>query len=100
MPAIKIDPNRITLTDRSGSIATGATAQQLAAANGTREYLLIQNVSAEDIWINFGITAVADQPSIKIAAGQSREWTVLGVPTASVSIIAATTGSKFVAKEA
>jgi hypothetical protein len=91
------------LVDGSGTITLGGTAQTVFAANISRQYLLIQNVSAEDMWVNFGIAAVANQPSIKLVAGASVEFSVGGtgvVPTASVSVIAATTGSAFTAKQA
>lgn len=91
------------LEDGSGTITTGGTAQTVFPANTGRQYLLIQNVSDEDQWVNFGIAAVASQPSIKIAAGNALEFSAAGtgvVPTALVSIIGATTGKAFTAKEA
>jgi hypothetical protein len=96
--------NRGGLTDRSGSITSGATAQTVSAAK-TRNYLLIQNISVEALWVNFGTTAVADQPSIKLAPDSGSGGGTLSfeggfVPNTLVSIIGATTGSKFVCKEA
>jgi hypothetical protein len=88
-----------TLTDRSGSITTGGTAQQLAAANATRKYLLIQNISAGDLWLNFTTTAVSDQPSIKLTPGSSFSMEGSYVSTEAVSVIGATTGQKFTSKE-
>src|SRR4051794_6885724 len=58
---------RGALTDKSGTITAGNTAQTLAAANATRNYLLIQNNSTADLWVNFGgIAAIVGQPSYKI----------------------------------
>ncbi len=91
-----------SLYDRSGTITSGGTAQQLAAANGGRQYLLIQNNSSADLWVNFGTTAVVGQPSIKIASGGAIEYSAHGtgvVPTALVSIIGGTTSQAFTAKE-
>ena len=96
-----------TLTDRSGSITLGGSAQQIAAANAARRYLLIQNISTTALWVNIGATAVQDQPSITLQAcaaagdGSGGVLTFEGsfVPTALVSIIGPTTGAKFVAKE-
>lgn len=91
------------LIDGSGTITAGGTAQDVFDENKGRQYLLIQNVSDEDLWINFGIDAVASQPSIKIVANGSAEWSEAGtgvVPTALMSIIGATTGKAFTAKEA
>ena len=92
-------PTRGALTNRSGSITTGGTSQQLAAANAVRNYLFIENVSANDIWFNFGTAAVVDQPSIRLLPGQSFSMEGSFVSTEVVNIISATTGDKFVAKE-
>jgi hypothetical protein len=86
------------LTDRSGTVATGGVAQQVCAANANRRYFFFQNNSAGDLWINFGATAVANQPSIKLATGQSFEpagW----VSTQLVSVYGATTSQAFTCKE-
>lgn len=88
-----------TLTNRSGSITLGGTAQQLAAANTARRYLFVQNISAGDLWINFTTTAVADQPSIQMPSGATFDMEGSFVSTEAISIIGATTGQKFVAKE-
>lgn len=98
--ALRVTASQGTLTDRSGTIAAGDTAQQLAAANGTRRYLLIQNASGGDLWVDFTTTAVKDQPSIKLAAGASLIMDGSFVTTEIVSIIGATTGQAFTAKEA
>jgi hypothetical protein len=83
--------------DRSGTIATGGVAQQIAAANAARRYLIFQNVSDETMWINSGVAAVANQPSLKILAGGNYEPLV--PPTGTVSVISATTGKAFTCKE-
>lgn len=88
------------LTDRSGAITTGGTAQQVAASNATRKYFFFQNNSDTDMWINFGVTAVATQPSIKIAAGGNYENPSHFCQNALVSVICATTGKTFTSKEA
>lgn len=96
------------VTDRSGSIAAGATAQTLATSNAARRYLVIQNLATETLWVNFGVTAVADQPSIALRAcavagdgsGGSITYDAGFAPPSLVSIIGATTGSKYAAKEA
>lgn len=85
--------------DGSGSIAVAATAQDVFSANSGRNYLLIQNVSTADLWVNYGVTAVADQPSIKLEAGASIVFECGFIPTGRVSITGATLGQKFVAKE-
>lgn len=87
-----------TLTDRSGTITLGGTAQQAAAANASRKYLFLQNVSAADLWFNLGVTAVVAQPSIKLAAGEKMDFTDF-IPTDLVSVIGGTTGQAFTIKE-
>lgn len=66
------------LTNRSGSITAGDASQALVAANHKRCYFLFQNHSAADMWLQPYIEgdpaideAVAGEPSIKIAAGQT-----------------------------
>lgn len=91
-------PQAGTWTDRSGTIATGGSSQQAAEANASRRYLLFQNHSDTDMWINFGDAAVVNQPSIKIAAGVA--YTPQFVSTQAIHVICATTGKAFTCKEA
>lgn len=93
-------PSRNSTTDRSGSIATGGTSQQVAAANVSRLSFSLENVSSGDLWVNFGVAAVEDQPSIKVSSGLSLEYGAPGfVPTDAVNVRGATTGQKFSSKE-
>lgn len=94
-------PSSGVVTDRSGTITAGGTAQTLAAVNLSRRYLLVQNLHAsEDLWVNFTTAAVVDQPSVRVAAGAAFLMDGAFVSTELVSVIAATTGHKFAAKEA
>lgn len=45
----------------SGYVTVGTTAAQIAPADPTRGQLLVQNLSASDVWIDFGRPAVAGQ---------------------------------------
>lgn len=90
----------IEFTDRSGTITAGGTAQTAAAANPARRYIVLQNVSDTLLWYNFGVTAVANQPSFSLAAAARVEWAGPLVPTALLSVLGATTGKAFVCKEA
>lgn len=85
-----------------GSAALTGSTQQVFAAKPERQYLFIQNIDGTNaLWVNFGVAAVADKPSIKVAAGASLEYSPAGtgvVPTAAVNVIG-TSSSKFVAKE-
>lgn len=90
----------IKMTDHSGSIAAGGAAQQVMPANSTRKFLFIQNISSGLLWINFGTTAVQDEPSIKLMPDSDAFKLDYGtIDTELVSIIGSTTGQKFVAKE-
>jgi hypothetical protein len=94
-----IAPQRGTLTDRSGTVTTGSTAQQVAAANASRSYFFFQNVSTSDLWLNFGTPATASQPSIKIVSGASFTFESRFVSTELISVYGATTTQAFTAKE-
>lgn len=84
-------------TSRSGSITTGGTAQDLAAANASRKSLTGQNISAGDLWINEngGTAAVDGTDAWKVISGASFKIST----NEKVSIIGATTGQKFTATE-
>ena len=86
-----------TPTDKSGTITTGATAQNVCAANVKRKGFWFQNVSDTDMWLSEIGTAVATQPAVKVAAGQFFEFPV--TPVGAISVICATTGKAFSARE-
>lgn len=88
-----------TLTDRSGTITLGGTSQTLMAANASRKYLLVQNVSTGDLWFNFGVAAVINQPSIRLSTGDSFVMESNFISTQAINIIGATTGQAFSSKE-
>jgi hypothetical protein len=84
-------------TDRSGTIAAGGTAQALAAANTARTFLVGQNTSSGDLWLNeIGGTAAANGAgSYRVASGAT-----FSVNTSrAISIIGAVTGQAFAATE-
>jgi hypothetical protein len=88
-----------TFTNRSGTITTGGTSQQIMAANAVRRYLFIQNVSDTVMWCNFTTAANTDQPSIQIAVGASFIMEGNAVTTEAVNCIGAVTGKSFTSKE-
>lgn len=89
------------LTDRSGDIAAADTSEEVMAANASRRYLLIQNLSAANVmWIDFGVAAVKDQPSIMLAAnGGSFVMEGSFICTQAINIICATINEPYAAKE-
>lgn len=83
-------------TNRSGTIATGGTAQQLAPANASRAFLKGQNTSTGDLWINeSGSAASSSSPSYRVIAG----GTFAVNTNQAISIWGATTGQSFSATE-
>lgn len=88
-----------TSTDKSGTITTGGTAQAAIALNANRRGFYIQNLSAGVLWISDTTTAVAASPSIKIPVDGLYESMPGNCPTAAISIIGATTGQAFAARE-
>ena len=86
-------------TDRSGSITSGGVAQVAMAALSTRKAYFFQNISTETMWGSFVGTAAADTagsfeiaPKAVISSGSVCE-------TNALSVVSATTGSKFTAWE-
>lgn len=90
----------VELTDRSGTITAGGAAQTAAAANPARRYLILQNVSDTIMHFNFGVTAVASQPSLLLAVGATVVFAGPIVPTALLSVIGPATGKGYTCKEA
>lgn len=96
-----IRPSTGTVTDRSGTIATGGTSQQLAATNGNRQYLLVQNPcsATEDLFVNFTAAATTTGNSVELTPCGTLSMESSFVSTEQVNVIAATTGHVFVSKE-
>jgi hypothetical protein len=97
--AVRSTPAAGTLTDRSGTIATGGTAQQLMTSNAARLGFSVQNLSSGDLWINPLSTAAASQPSLKLLPGAYFESPAGYGATGAISIFGATTSQAFSAKE-
>lgn len=97
---MNITPTHAALIDNSDDITLGGTAQTVESAGRVRKFFLFQNISDTTMWVNFGVTAVGDLPSIQVVAGASLIFDGSFVPTGNVSVMCATTGKKFVCKEA
>lgn len=95
----KTAPATGALTDKSGTITSGGASQVLAAANTSRKYFFVLNLSAENLWINFTTAAAATQPSIKLIPGSSFVMEDSFISTEAINILGATTASPFCAKE-
>ncbi len=92
----------ITYTNRSGTITTGGTAQQMMAAAPLRRKLDILNpkTETEDLWISFTTTATASvTTSFYLEPGDRFIEAGEGCTTQAVSVLAATTGHAWFAQE-
>lgn len=88
---------QITYTDYSGSITTGGTSQTLAAASNGRVRIAILNpaTETENLCVNLTVAASCTPGSSWILqSGQS----VVIDSTEAVTVVAATTGHKWIAK--
>lgn len=86
-------------TNASGTITSGGTAQNAAAANATRRGFVLQNNSTGDLWFSTIATAVQSQPSFKLPPGAYYESPPFGGGVGAISIIGATTGQAFTGRE-
>jgi hypothetical protein len=94
-----------TLTDCSGTIASGGAAQNAFTANAGRHGFIIANIDTDEVmWINFtGTAAASGTASYPLAPAAATTFSGLnsfasplgmGINTA-LSVIAATTSHKF-----
>ena len=88
-----------SITDHSGTILIGGTAQTLMPANAARHGCSIQNVSQFDMWFFELGTAAAAEPAFLLPAGS--QWTCPGngVPTGAISIFGILTGQEYTARD-
>ena len=90
----------IVKTDRSGTITTGGTSQQLMASNASRKGWQLQNNSTAAIAFNeLGSAASLTSGSFILQPGGAYESPVGAVSTAQINVIGATTGQVFTARE-
>lgn len=89
-----------SVVDISGTITAGGTAQVLVGANPSRRGFKVFNASNVDLWLSdFGAVAVAASPSERIPSGATYISEIGGATIKSISIIGATTGQAFTARE-
>lgn len=87
------------LTDISGTVTAGGTAQHATAANAARKGFWFQNTSNGPLWINTLADAVLASPSMQIPAGAYYEAPQGGAGTGVLSVIGATTGQTWSARQ-
>jgi hypothetical protein len=83
----------------NGTITSGGTAQALFAAYTARQGWFVQNVSTSDLWVSDAGTAVINTNGVKIPANSLYETPPGYRGGGAVTIIGATTGQTFVARE-
>lgn len=89
----------ITPIDISGTITTGGTAQTLAAARSTRRGWWLRNNSTASLYVSDITTAIIGAASLEIKVGELYESAYGGCSSGALSIIGATTGQSFTARE-
>lgn len=99
IPSVTLFSGEGSEADRGGSITTGGSAQQLAPVNLTRRGFSFQNQSASDLRISFLNAATLDYHSLLVIAGAYFETTILFCGTGAISVIGATTGQTFYARD-
>lgn len=98
---LAVTPNPAAQTDRSGTITSANVSQAVIGSAASRNGFIIQNVSsADDMWVNTsGGAASAGPGSFRIGPGEWISSSMNGGPIQSVSILCATAGAPFTAKE-
>ena len=86
--------------DRSGTVTTGGTAQQAAAANSGRRFLLLGNSNATvDLWFRFaGTAAINGAGSFNVAPKTTLVFADT-LPSDTLSVISGTTAHAFTVLE-
>jgi hypothetical protein len=94
--SIFVQAGQLGLTTSTGTIATANTSVVAAATNASRRYLLVQNVSATEIYVNFSAAAVNPTSGFRLGSNESWEAPSHAVPTTTVNIVGATVGQRFI----
>lgn len=89
-----------TQSDGGGTITTGGTSQTIFAANSDRRYFEFQNTSDTTMYVDFGQAATSTgTKSFTVTAGGSYVNVSNFCTHLSITVLCATTGKTFVAKE-
>lgn len=95
---VEIGNRRGSLIDHSGSIITANVSQQILPVNNLRNFLMFQNLSTADMFINFGMPANTGSGSYRITQNGSMTFDFY-TPTDSVNVVCASVGALYTIKE-
>ena len=96
-----IDPVKVgaaPVTNLSGTIAVGGTAQVVSVANDSRRFFLLQNISDTDMYVGVGVTPTVGT-GLLIAKNGGTLTCDSFVPVEEIQVICATTGKAFTSFE-
>jgi hypothetical protein len=98
--SVTADSGASALADRSGTIATGGTAQQACPANPGRRFLLVANPDeTRAFWFASGAVASIGAGSVQVGPGGAFVFDKV-VPSGALSIYGAAAGQPFTVQEA
>jgi len=88
-----------TLINRSGTISTANSSREVAPANSTRRYFVIQNHSNSIMYVAFGTPATTSNGLALTPGGGSIVFENTFVPSQQINVICELAGKDFVAWE-
>lgn len=94
-------PDNTAIADGSGSIASASTSESVFASKSDRKYLIVQNLSDTDMYVNVGAAAGNSAGSMLLpASGGSIVFEDGYVPTEAVNIWCSASSKDYTAKQA
>lgn len=87
-----------SITNLSGSIAVGGLQQSISGPNASRKYFYFQNISAQTLYLDFGISATPTT-GINVPPGASFILEDSFISIQSISVLGAIAGLLYIAKE-
>lgn len=98
--AVSLTGGGVAVTEAAAlSVTTGATAQEVFAANTSRKFFQFVNNSTGDLTVRYGATNATATAGIVVQPGGSITEAGPYVPTSKISVYGATTGQGFYAVE-
>ena len=98
-PAVSIGQSTSAITNKSGTITLGGTAQTAIAANTARVGCSIQNTSTGVMWVSDVGTAAPNGSSMLLLPGGEYVSPINAKIVGAISVYGATTGQSFAGRE-